>query len=86
MKLIQCQSCGSSEFEEKNGYRICKYCNSSYKVFAEDLGKKINTSIELNEDVKRLLEKCKKEPWNARKYAKLILDIDATNTEARKYL
>ena len=86
MRLIQCQRCGSSEFDEKNGYRVCKYCSASYKLFAEDVATQSSTSIGLNDDVQRLLEKCKKEPWNAKKYAALILDIDATNLEAIKYL
>lgn len=85
MRLILCQRCGSSEFDEKNGYRVCKYCNASYQMFAEDSSSK-GSSIELNDDVQRLLEKCRKEPWNAKKYANLILDIDASNREALKYL
>lgn len=85
MRFIQCQRCGSSEFDEKNGYRVCKYCNASYKLFTEDVAQK-STSIGINDDVQRLLDKCKKEPWNAKKYANLILDIDATNSEAKKYL
>lgn len=85
MKLIQCNRCGSSEFIETNGYRICRYCDAKYRLFAEDVTAK-GSSIELNDDISRLLEKCKKEPWNAKKYANLILDIDASNVEARKYL
>lgn len=85
MKFVQCKRCGSSEFEEKNGYMVCKFCNASFQKYAEDGGMK-NTSIEVSEDVRRLLEKCNKEPWNAKRYAKLILDIDPTNREVFKYL
>lgn len=85
MKVIQCTKCGSIEFSESNGYRICIYCNARYQLFAEDITSK-GSSIEINDDIQRLLDKCKKEPWNAKKYANLILDIDSTNKEARKYL
>jgi len=65
---------------------MCKYCNTTYQIFAEDMPNTNITSLELDDDVQRLLDKCKKEPWNAKKYANLILDIDATNTEAMRYL
>ena len=44
------------------------------------------STIDLDDDVSRLLAKCKREPKNARKYANLILDIDPDNQEARRYL
>jgi DNA-directed RNA polymerase subunit RPC12/RpoP len=46
----------------------------------------VQSSIALDNDVTRLLEKCRTEPWNARKYANLVLDIDPHNREALKYL
>lgn len=85
MKILQCQRCGASDFEERNGYRICKYCNTSYQMYAEDKVTK-ETNIGLDDDIQRLLKKCKEEPWNAKKYANLILDLDASNKEALKYL
>ena len=85
MKKIECPSCGSNDLVEKDGFRICNYCGSKFRLsFSE---KTSNTGgISLNDDIARLLDKCQKEPWNAKKYANLILDIDPTNKEARKYL
>lgn len=81
MKALICDNCGASDFEKRNGLWYCKYCGTS---FENDTKKE--SDISLNDDVKRLLEKCKAEPFNARKYANLILDIDPSNTEALKYL
>ena len=49
-------------------------------------GKAKNSSITLDNDVERLLKKCRSEPQNAKKYANLVLDIDPTNREALNYL
>lgn len=85
MEAIKCSSCGASEWIEKDGYRKCAYCGTVFQLTsAEQVFKK--SHIALNEDVQRLLEKCKNEPHNARKYANLILDIDPNNKEVRKYL
>ena len=46
----------------------------------------VQSSIALDDDVARLLEKCRTDPRNARKYANLVLDIDPHNREALKYL
>ena len=40
----------------------------------------------LDDDVAKLLRKCRENPARARKYANLILDIDPDNPEALKYL
>ena len=40
----------------------------------------------MDDDVERLLQKCRTDRRNARKYANLVLDIDPTNQEALKYL
>ena len=45
----------------------------------------VQSTIALDDDVKRLLEKCKTDPKNARRYANLILDIDPDNEEALNY-
>ena len=37
-------------------------------------------------DIQALLEKCKSDPNNRRRYASLILDIDPTNQQANQYL
>lgn len=78
-----CVNCGADSFIIKDGYRICKYCNTRVK---DDKPKANNSEISLQSDIDILLQKCKDEPARARKYAGLILDIDPTNKEARKYL
>ena len=82
MRAIICTACGSREFIEQNGTRICRYCGTVYKV----LKNVQKTSIALNDDISRLLQKCKNDPKNAKRYANLILDIDPLNKEAHKYL
>ena len=73
-----CPNCGATQFVYKEGYKICPFCNSKFKNETSE--------ISMSEDIRRLLLKCEKEPWNARKYANLILDIDSTNEECLKYL
>lgn len=85
MKNIICENCGSNEFYEECGYRICRYCGTKHILTQEDRPAKSST-IELSNDVTILLEKCRNEPENASKYAKLILEIDSNNEEAKKYL
>lgn len=85
MEAIKCSSCGASEWIEKDGFRKCAYCGTVFQLTAEEKRAK-QSHIALNDDVQRLLEKCRKEPQNARRYANLILDIDPGNPEAYKYL
>lgn len=84
MKILICEKCGASDFYEQNGYRICAYCNSKYAIQAEDTIPK-STDITLDYDIKMLLQKCCDDPANARRYAGLVLDIDPSNKEAKKY-
>ena len=97
MRQFRCNSCGADELIEKDGFLVCSYCRSKfvaerndkhiYNAIKNSSGQKSNgTNIALNEDVQRLLEKCKREPKNAKRYANLVLDIDPTNKEALKYL
>ena len=85
MKSIVCEKCGASNWDEQNGYRVCRFCGTRYETAPDDAGKK-DSVISVRSDIDRLLEKCRKEPWKAKKYANLILDIDPTNKEALKYL
>lgn len=85
MKQTTCQNCGADEFIIKDGFKICKYCNSKYELTPDEKPTKTAT-VSLNSDVERLLEKCRKDPKKASRYAGLILDIDPTNKEALKYL
>ena len=84
MKEISCKNCGGDQFKIKKIYRICQYCGSKYLLTAEE--RAMTSKIELGNDVKRLLAKCKSDPKHARRYANLVLDIDPTNLEARRYL
>ena len=85
MKQIKCTQCGANELYLENGIMVCKYCNARFILKSEDIG--INTAdISIKSDVEELLKKCRLYPRNARRYAKLILDIDPDNDEALKYL
>jgi len=44
------------------------------------------TVVGVDSDIQMLLEKCREEPANRRRYASLILDMDPTNQEAAAYL
>ncbi len=81
MKALICEHCGGDEFIEKDGYRICRYCKSRFIPSKEEKTKK-SATISLNDDVERLLNKCKTDPARAKKYARLILEIDPNNYEA----
>lgn len=85
MKQIHCENCGADVFEIKSNYKICKYCNTKYQLEVFDYPK-YNSNISVKSDVEILLERCKSEPEKARKYANLVLDIDPTNKDAKKYL
>lgn len=94
MKKLICESCGGSSFKIEDGFRVCNYCGTQYELpFARKTieqsngssGNK-NTKIDINKDVQILLEKCRKDPSNASRYANLILDIDPTNREALRYI
>ena len=92
-----CEACGASEWEDRGNTKVCKFCGSLYVLYREKTkGNKKGmpffsdfsgeSEIALNEDVQRLLKKCRLDPKNAKKYANLILDIDPSNQEAKKYL
>lgn len=81
---IVCSHCGSGEFIDIDNARVCAYCRSSFKE--ETLRKGADTTISVKEDVERLLNKCRKDPRHASRYAELVLDIDPFNKEAMTYL
>lgn len=85
MKQSICPNCGADIFIYKDGVKMCKFCNSRFSLEGEGQTQK-NSEVSLRDDIARLLEKCKTDPLRARKYAGLILDIDPTNREAKKYL
>jgi len=84
MKIEICERCGGGEFVDRDGYRICQYCNSKYLITPEDVTRK-GSSIALDNDIKMLLQKCQDDPANARRYASLVLDMDPGNVAALKY-
>ena len=91
MSIIRCEMCGGTlEIQENAAVAVCEYCGTRITIpKAEQValcGGTRSSEIALSDDVARLLQKCKTDPKNARKYANLILDIDADNTEALKYL
>lgn len=85
MKMVSCTKCGASDYFERYGSRICKYCRSKYTTQVDDLIP-VKSTIALDDDVTILLQKCKTDPKNARRYASLALDIDPENAEALRYL
>ena len=85
MKLVICTGCGSKELVEKDGIIFCIYCQSKYLPQIDDLLPR-ETIIGITSDIQALLQKCKEDPVNRRRFANLILDLDPTNIEAHKYL
>lgn len=95
MKAITCTQCGSNELFDDGAYVVCAYCRSR---FARPAGERPagerpageatarNTVVSLQADVQALLQKCRDDPANRRRYANLVLDIDPTNPEAAAYL
>ena len=98
MKALICTSCGASKWKEEGEYRVCLHCGTKFEKTFEDrarivvsgfqpsVARHVDSVIAINDDVARLLQKCRSDPRNARKYANLILDIDPINEEALKYL
>ena len=85
MVVFKCQSCGSNDFREEDGYRICNYCGTKHIITAEEQ-RVPQSTIDLQEDVALLLQKCREEPERAKKLAQRILEIDPGNTEAKRIL
>lgn len=84
MKAVVCESCGSADLYEENGYRVCRYCGTRHVITPDE---RVSFSeIALNNDVENLLRKCREDPSRARKYAELILEIDPNNSEAKSLL
>ncbi len=99
-EVLLCESCGANEFESQGNYWVCSFCGTKFLICEDGKhsssgstiitvagtapGKKSN--ISLDDDIRELLEKCRKEPKKARRYANRILDLDPTNEEALFYL
>ena len=85
MKYLFCERCGANELRKDNEYMVCDFCGSKFIITIEDLDVK-TSNISLGNDIKKLLEKCRTDPRNAKRYANLILDIDPFNEDALKYI
>lgn len=85
MKGFVCNNCGSNDLYEENGYYICKYCGTKFLITKDDKPLK-ESVIDLNNDVERLLQRCKEEPSRAKKCAERVLEIDPNNVEAKRIL
>jgi len=85
MKSLDCSHCGSKELVERGGFLTCIYCQSRFVLEAAETPLK-STEIAISADIKALLRKCQDDPKNRSRYANLILDIDPSNDEARRYL
>lgn len=85
MRLVECTKCGSNELFQESGYVVCAYCRLKFVPNASDLPNS-STAISVYDDIRALLEKCKNDPSNRRRYANLILDLDPTNSDAMQYL
>lgn len=85
MKVVTCENCGSKDLYEEDGFYVCKYCGTKFLITADD--KPIRESIiDLNDDIARLLQRCKDEPERAKKCAERVLEIDPNNEEAKRIL
>ena len=93
MEALICKNCGANALMRRNDYMFCPYCDSRFAITIEErqtfLGgysshhvtlshSGVDSSIALDDDVIKLLEKCKNDPINSRKYANLVLDIDCS--------
>lgn len=85
MMLIDCPCCGSKELNENDGFIVCVYCRTKYSPQPNDT-QVTETRIGIVSDIQALLQKCREDPSNRRRFANLILDIDPTNQEAKQHL
>lgn len=89
MEVFVCKNCGANTLRREKDAWVCPYCDARFVVPGNTAGAtrgSVSSSIDLEDDVARLLAKCKADPRNARKYANLVLDIDPDNMEALRYL
>ena len=99
MRALVCKSCGATGIQVKGGYLVCDYCDTRFLLTSEDFdfyGRNQQNAassadcnipgISLGGDIEMLLQKCRTDPKNAKKYANLILDIDPDNKKALRYL
>ena len=86
MAALICDICGGKLVMGSRGVAVCDSCGTEYKSENNSVPAAASSQIALSDDVERLLQKCRTDRKNARKYANLILDIDPDNAEALKYI
>jgi len=97
LKALVCERCGANDLKYEGDYMVCIYCGSRFLPAANETaphktrvssfgGSSAVSNIAISDDVAQLLNKCKTDRKNAKKYANLILDLDPDNEEALKYL
>ena len=86
MQEITCKNCGSNDFTEEGRYLTCRFCGTKYILDKEKDNAVTESTIALNEDVVRLLHLWREDPEDGARYAKLILQIDPNNAQARRKL
>lgn len=84
MKPFVCNRCGSNEFIDQGSRRTCLFCRTSYEKPPVAAIKA--STIALDDDIGSLLSKCQADPANAKRYARLILELDPGNRKALTYL
>ena len=83
MSTLICDRCGSTEFTDDAGRRVCAYCQSTIKDI-QQVSK--NTNIQIHSDIQDLLQKCQEDPANRDRYVRMILNIDPSNKEVQRFL
>lgn len=83
--LVDCEACGSKKLIKKDGFHVCAYCHTQYFPKVNNATSS-ETVIGIASDIQVLLQKCIEDPSNRRRFANLILDIDPTNREAKRFL
>ena len=80
LKKLLCSSCGSNEFENKDGITVCKYCGTQY------ISELTEEQIRIKEEVKRIIKSADMslmvQDWKrAETHYDKIMDLDPSNIE-----
>lgn len=80
LKKLLCSSCGSNEFENKDGITVCKYCGAQY------ISELTEEQMRIKEEVKRIIKSADLsllvQDWKrAEIHYDKIMDLDPSNIE-----
>lgn len=80
LKKLLCSSCGSNEFENKDGITVCKYCGAQY------ISELTEEQMRIREEVRRVIKSAdmslQVQDWKrAETHYDKILDLDPSNIE-----